>query len=71
MADKNRNSNQSLTNDFLKIIEQENYKKELQKRIFRVLLRDYDDDTMEFTNPEHERAVPARNSQGRDSQHAR
>lgn len=37
-------------------MDQEKFRGELYKRIFRVLLKDYDDDTMEFSNPEHEKA---------------
>lgn len=37
-------------------MDEDKYREELQKRIFRVLLKDYDEDEMEFVNPDHERA---------------
>ena len=44
-----------IEDDFLVKIDKDTYREELQKRIFRVLLKDYDDD-IEFSNPEHDRA---------------
>lgn len=44
-----------IEDEFLEKIDKDTYREELQKRIFRVLLKEYDDN-MEFTNPEHDRA---------------
>lgn len=40
--------------EFLKKMDEDKYREELCKRIFHVLMKDYDEDKMEFNNPEYE-----------------
>lgn len=35
-------------------MDEDKYREELCKRIFHVLMKDYDEDKMEFNNPEYE-----------------